>query len=81
MRYLPNVIDRMLAVVPGSEVVLITSLSEIKESVLYASPEMQLLWWQNCAQVLFEDLGEHPSDDGWQGKVVDIWMDRKGKQT
>jgi hypothetical protein len=66
----------MLAVVPSSEVALIASLSEIRESVLFAAPEALPFWWRNCAEVLFEELGDHPADDGWQGKLVDIWMDR-----
>lgn len=80
MRYLPDVIDQMLAVIPISEPGLLSGLAEVKESAQYAAPEMQLFWWRSCAQILNEELGETPPSDGWQGKVAAIWMDTNRSQ-
>ena len=76
MRYLPDVIEKMLSEVPPDKTVLIASLEDIKDSAEYAPPEGLGLWWRQCAECLMEELGSEPPIGGWQGKVVDIWTDR-----
>jgi hypothetical protein len=80
MRNLPNVIDQMLSEIPSGEVSLRAGLEDIIDSVMYSSPEGIGMWWRSTAELLHEEFGNHPPDDGWQGKVVDIWMDRIGQK-
>ena len=76
MRHLPNVIEKMLSWIPWENTVLIASLEDIMDSANYAPPEGMNLWWRQVAHVLCEEFGSQPPTDGWQGKVIDIWMDR-----
>ena len=76
MRYLPEVIETMLSEIPAENAVLVASLEDIMDSANYSSPEGIGLWWKRVAQVLCEELGDQPPMDGWQGRVVNIWMDR-----
>ena len=80
MRNLPDVIEQMLFEIPTGEVSLRNGLEDIIDSIMYCSPEAIGVWWANIAGLLHEEFGDRPPDDGWQGKVVDIWMDRIGQK-
>ena len=76
MRNLGAVIDQMLAVIPSSEDRLITSLLSNKASFVTTSPETVRLRWECTAETLEIHLGDEEPTEGWQKKVVDIWMDK-----
>jgi hypothetical protein len=77
MRYLPNVIDEMLAVIPGTETDFIAQLESRKSSAEYSAPESMGTWWKYVADILVEKLGNPPFANEWQNKLVAIWMDTK----
>lgn len=76
MRNLGAVIDQMLAVIPSSEESLVASLLSDKDSFIVTSPETVRLRWHCTAGTLGIHLGDEEPTEGWQKKVVDIWMDR-----
>lgn len=55
-RYLPDVIDELVAVAPDLE----SGLSPIKSSALYAAPELQGELWGRTFHYLNNYAGEHP---------------------
>ena len=78
MRDLSVVIAKMLTCIPHSEVSLRSELESNDESYQYSAPELCGLRWQNTAGTLEDHLD--PEDclrEGWQKKVLDIWMGRE----
>lgn len=73
MRYLPEVIDKMLSLIPHEEERLINEMTSIKNSALTASPEMMPHWWQAIADALYNQFGT-PPEKGWGYKIMKIWM-------
>jgi hypothetical protein len=75
-RFLPEVIDQMLGVIPNTKADLVSALESTKSSAAFASPETCWLWWRQAAQILTDYIpeGEVEQSD-WQKKVVAIWMD------
>lgn len=72
MRHLFDVIDKLTAVIPETETRLLHELADIKDSLLYAAPEAQSMWWGVCARALNATLtGEERSD--WQLITMDIF--------
>lgn len=59
MRKLPEVIDALLDVAPD----LSRHLAPIKESAIFAAPEMQVRWWSVAAATLNEYAANHEKAD------------------
>ena len=62
MRNLPDVIDKMLEVIPLENNSLIGGLESIQSSALFAAPEIQSFWWQECASFLNRSISEMSED-------------------
>lgn len=78
MRYLPDVIEQMLAVVPESEEDLRRDLGNLRASALYAAPEIMGRWWRSSAETLIARFGKAPQLDAqWKRQMFDIWGGRK----
>jgi len=58
MRWLPDVIDSILNVIPKEHFKLIEKLKAIKSSSEFAAPEMQNHWWKECGVILEEEIGK-----------------------
>ena len=59
MRNLVTVIDQILNVAPELE----EHFNPLKESSMYAAPEMQPMWWNMVASALNEYAIDHPQAD------------------
>jgi hypothetical protein len=70
MRYLPDVIDEVLAVLPPDSDI-IAALNDIKGSAKYAAPEIQQHWWLEFCDELDGSL-PHPPQTDWQRQVYRI---------
>lgn len=73
MRNLSETIDKMLAVIPAEQASLIERLESIKQSSLFAAPEMQASWWRICRCVLmveFTENGKLSLPEEWQKQVA-----------
>lgn len=77
MRYLPDVINEILVVVPESETELIKSLTSILSSARYAAPELQIDWWMKTADVLYARFGSGIPTEEWGDTIGKIWIDTK----
>lgn len=66
MRWLPDIIEKILEKVPTSYESLRNKLSATKRSSEFAAPEMQGLWWGKCSDILTNEIG-FPKED-WQWK-------------
>lgn len=75
MRHLPNVIDKMIKIIPDSKSV-IGALKSIKKSSMYGAPEMQVDFWNQTAHALNNYLGV-TMDTDWKQKVGDIFADKE----
>lgn len=62
-RYLPDVIDSILTVVPEGEVLLRRQLSSIKQSASFSGPEAVKTWWRECGSVLAQADDNQPFMD------------------
>lgn len=71
MRNLSDVVDKMLEVIPTENESLISRVKAAKQSSLYASPEMQSVFWNECFNALVSEIGE-PVED-WQKNVAAIF--------
>lgn len=67
MRYLPDVIDRVIALIPDNTDG-IYELNKIKESAKYAAPELQSMWWGAAQDVLVEYV---PATE----EILKVWND------
>ena len=79
-RYLPKVIDQMIALVPndGSENVLIDALQNAKSSAEYSAPENIAMHWERTAHVLMDSFGiKEELFSDWQKRIINIWMNYK----
>lgn len=79
MRYLHNVIDQMLAVIPDNYDNLICALKSLRSSAAFAAPEMQPFWWNETYKVLVNYVfGKDVWNDlDWQEKLRKIWTNEK----
>jgi hypothetical protein len=86
MRNLVEVIDRMKAVIPTTEVRLLNQLESARSSALYTSPETIGLRWGVVAELLedrfCEDVGGQPQEPkfeagSWEQQVFNIWMNKE----
>lgn len=71
MRWLPDVINSMLNLIPKEHFRLIERLKSIKSSSEYAAPEMQNHWWKECSYTLIDEIG-NPIEE-WQKNVACIF--------
>lgn len=71
MRNLSDVVDKMLEVIPSEKESLRDQLKATKQSSLFAAPEIQSSFWNNCAGILNREIGD-PVED-WQKKVASIF--------
>ncbi len=71
MRILTEIIDAMLIEVPLSCKLLRSKLTSIKQSSLYAAPEIQVAFWRKCANTLHEEIGEPVKD--WEINIATIF--------
>lgn len=81
MRNLPKVIEKMLAVIPQSEEIVVHELQKISRSSDCASPEMQPHWWSKVALCMSEHMAEKGIEEvpaeGWLHEVQLIFADKK----
>lgn len=77
MRNLTEVIDQMVTHLPKTEDELRLDLLDRKCSCMYTAPEAWYVRWEEVADILHHRFGEKEPTEGWEKKVVDIWMDRK----
>ena len=81
MRKLEDVLDQMQESLPEDDEGALEFgqlLKTVKSSVLYSSPELMDLRWKELSSLLNVYIGD-PSEldsDGWQKKIVDIFMDK-----
>lgn len=75
MRNLETVLTRCLSLVPAEEVALQHSLSSVRDSAKYASPEAQAYQWQRAATVLQEQVGVPQND--WQQAIQNEFVHGK----
>ena len=72
-----KVLEEMLKVVPKDETELRPRLEVLLRKALYKAPEV----WQDIftegAQILFDTFGPEYPEGAWEGKVADIWTERK----
>lgn len=73
-RYLPDVITSILAVIPESEFLLIQQLSGVRNSALYAAPEVMRSWWSRCAAI----LSEYDNGQPWMDEAFSIFGGKTG---
>lgn len=73
MRCLSMVIDRMLEYVPEGNP-LVEELRAVQESTRYRAPEEMRDLWGRGGEVLYEAFGCPVPHEGWEGKIMDIWM-------
>jgi hypothetical protein len=76
MRYLGDVISQIIRVIPIEDNdYFIDRLKSIRNSHSYASPELQKMWWDNCAETLMGHLPKKISlMNEWQQQIIKIWM-------
>lgn len=70
MRYLPDIIDKVIALIPKEEDPrgIKPQLESVKDSALYAPPEGQAIWWQRFAEILNYNL-PYPPVEPWQMEI------------
>jgi hypothetical protein len=74
-RQLPDVIDKILEVIPKEKADLIGSLERIRESALFAPPEGMNVWWQETGATLEAGVGQ-PTEN-WHHELVRIMSGRE----
>lgn len=82
MRPLDKVIEATLKLIPADydkRDLLSKQLESIKESSLYAAPEMQVEWWYKFGLLLQTTLGD-PEGIDWKEAVVDLVTGKKDYQ-
>lgn len=73
MRYLPDVLERMIACVPEEHDYYKKGLESIRQSALYAAPEAMYLHWDRTYDFLVDNTTKDIKDTEWIGKIVSIW--------
>lgn len=73
-RYLPEIIDLILPLVPADEVEFRKQLEWSKNDALFKPPEGQSACWIRVGDAFFQRFGATPPTDGWGKKIVDIFM-------
>ena len=77
MRNIGDVIDKMLWVIPKSELNLRAGLEGIIDSVRYSPPENVQMWWQELTILINDNLPPSLEKcNNWQRHVALILMDR-----
>lgn len=71
MRNLSDVVDKMLEVIPVENESLINQIKAARQSSLFAAPEMQSVFWNECASALISEIGEPVVE--WQKQVAAIF--------
>ena len=71
MRNLPDVIRKIINVIPATETSAIAVLKDTQSSAMYAPPELESFWWDMCAERLSDELGE--PDELWKKEVATIF--------
>lgn len=79
MRRLPDVIGKIMEVIPESERELLLTLKSRRESASYAAPEMMSVWWNRTYNVLVHYVFREEvwQDLSWQEEVRKIWINEK----
>lgn len=72
-RYLPDVIDKMIAEIPKEETEIITYLERCLDSARYAAPEVMSVWWDEVADILDDNLPSPAKCNEWQTKITSIF--------
>lgn len=70
-RILSDVIDKIVKEIPQDQTNLILGLQGIRQSALYAAPEIMPVWWQKVCTLLNQSLPWPPVFD-WQRKIAAI---------
>ena len=73
-RYLPNVIEQMMKVIPETEIEIRDRFNYIFNTAVYTAPEMMRDLWFMGSKILEEFLPQDPNDcNDWQRRIVEIW--------
>lgn len=70
-RLLTEVLDKVLALIPESEVDLRDELSKAQRSAQYGAPEAQYLYWERAQAALHTYTPDPPPD--WAVDVIRLW--------
>jgi hypothetical protein len=73
MRDLPQLIDKLLEIIPETEAVLRAELRCTHASASFSSPEMMSTWWNEAGMTLLQHLGTPPWEEEWKDMVSKIW--------
>ena len=74
MRDLTTVINRILEVIPETEVELIAELNDNKSSISFSAPELISMWWNEVHGTLCEYVFKEETIDGWKETVRQIFV-------
>lgn len=69
-RYLPNIIDQIIPLLPPEYASVAHTLESLKSSAYYAAPESEPFLWRALSSTLRLHLGE--PDVGWKRRIQDI---------
>ena len=75
MRNLAEVIDNILEIKTPEDfdhASFSAELLRVKNSYLYAAPEVQMMHWNGAATILEQRLGN--ADAPWKLQIITIWM-------
>jgi hypothetical protein len=73
-RWLGDVLDAMLALIPSEETALRAKLSSVRYDCGYRAPETMRYLWMKTARVLESHFGHDPAAlDGWRHQVVTVF--------
>lgn len=83
MRNLYDVIEQMIALVPGNEEEFLEGIRAVQSSAAFSAPEMIGLHWRRAA-ALIQERFEDPDNPNqplftapWQEQVVDLFTDKQ----
>lgn len=71
MRDLPETLDKIIPLIPPGDAALIAKLESIKQSALFAAPEIQTAWWKRCENIL--NFIMPPIDADWKVQVMETF--------
>lgn len=77
IRDLPEVIGRLLAIIPAEETEFRSKLQWVAERAIYTAPEIMRQRWHDAQLVISHSLPPLAHLSDWQRKVVAIWMNHE----
>jgi ribosomal protein L6P/L9E len=71
MRDLVKVIDKMIEIIPENNNTLILQLKNLQGSVLFSAPELMKFRWEQCAEILNDNISGVTED--WQKELQKVF--------